>query len=744
VCSTSDIFKAEKTKWVPIPAEELQAAADALNVSTRQSHSRSQWQQNHTGPKQGNHSRNNQSSGSASAQGPSRSHSGRNSMSHSVSQSQIHSRTGSAQSSPRHGGRGKRLSSEDPMGGINVITSAPSVVSGPPQPPGNPGARENAVPGYPPFVYAPAPDQAGTATSYTMAEVPISLQPSVFPQNHERHSMRPPSPGPLVMPDASGYIPHNPASLVHAPTSMPTYPLYPPPRILEQGRPYTHFDADHQHPAYTSSLPPFPHQLDQSQQPAATPATPASSRATGISGTQPPSEGLLNVSSDVHDTRGQPVVFGSIGLPGSSKGPSPTSQDANSETMEPNSPDTVSAEKKSKTFSVGLCPGEHGPSRSRTNKGRKRTGTTSSKSDAAASSIGTTALGTENEEKFDDDSPIERTVIDLTRTEIGVKWEFGSIGSSQVDNGTLEANVPSEPVPSSPLLTESLQIGEQVPAHRLVGLSQPRIQTSLVNQQPKSQLVSPLNALPMAAPFPVQRSAIPLLTTDASAGVTNGLEVKDYGYGFGHGVPGYGPTVPPEERFERDRDRERVDREWLDMEREQRERQREQEREREYNGRPRRGSYGSGYHGYERGSYSGRRGRGSNGGYGGRGYHPRGGRGMYQPQQQRQPPFTITPPPQFQPLSAPSDAASGYYAPPRPPLATYIPTGYETYPVPPPPPPNAPPLPMPLSALSFPLDPTRWYLLGQLEYYLSPQNMAQDFFLRQKVTVSGIYFGGHG
>jgi la-related protein 1 len=32
------------------------------------------------------------------------------------------------------------------------------------------------------------------------------------------------------------------------------------------------------------------------------------------------------------------------------------------------------------------------------------------------------------------------------------------------------------------------------------------------------------------------------------------------------------------------------------------------------------------------------------------------------------------------------------------------------------------------------LDPTRWYLLGQLEYYLSPQNLAQDFFLRQRVS----------
>jgi la-related protein 1 len=43
------------------------------------------------------------------------------------------------------------------------------------------------------------------------------------------------------------------------------------------------------------------------------------------------------------------------------------------------------------------------------------------------------------------------------------------------------------------------------------------------------------------------------------------------------------------------------------------------------------------------------------------------------------------------------------------------------------------PLPAPLSTISFPLDTTRYYLLGQLEYYLSPQNMAQDFYLRKQV-----------
>jgi la-related protein 1 len=89
-----------------------------------------------------------------------------------------------------------------------------------------------------------------------------------------------------------------------------------------------------------------------------------------------------------------------------------------------------------------------------------------------------------------------------------------------------------------------------------------------------------------------------------------------------------------------------------------------------------------------------------------------------------------------------------YNGPPGTPLA-YIPTGYDPYAPtqqqPPPTPvqpfsapnsaagPASPPMPMPSTPIAFPLDPTRYYLLGQLEYYLSPQNMAQDIFLRRHV-----------
>jgi la-related protein 1 len=74
-------------------------------------------------------------------------------------------------------------------------------------------------------------------------------------------------------------------------------------------------------------------------------------------------------------------------------------------------------------------------------------------------------------------------------------------------------------------------------------------------------------------------------------------------------------------------------------------------------------------------------------------------------------------------------------------IPSYTPPDYELYhPIPVTIPVNGvPPIPLPQSALPFPLDPTRSALLGQLEYYLSSQNMAQDFFLRQRV--SSIVYG---
>lgn len=214
------------------------------------------------------------------------------------------------------------------------------------------------------------------------------------------------------------------------------------------------------------------------------------------------------------------------------------------------------------------------------------------------------------------------------------------------------------------------------------------------------------------------------------------------------------------------------------------------------NDRPRRGGFNKGYGGYDRGGYTSERRRGRSGGingYSGRGGYSRGyaGRGsgnhhhhynsynMYQPRHQVSSPavhvgaasFSATSP-TFQglpPSHHPQPSHVEYYLSPASHggghggMATYIPIGYEPYPPPPPPVPLslhrassssaqaplqlsqssaghaghghvAPPMPMPMSQIGFPLDSTRYYLLGQLEYYLSPQNMAQDLFLRRRVS----------
>lgn len=211
-------------------------------------------------------------------------------------------------------------------------------------------------------------------------------------------------------------------------------------------------------------------------------------------------------------------------------------------------------------------------------------------------------------------------------------------------------------------------------------------------------------------------------------------QVRDFGYGFGPmSGSGVAAAVVREELTVREHHRVQERRQKEEHERDNSESPQE---------RPRRGSFNGSY---ERGGYSSRRSRGLNGGYGRGGYgrgFPRGGYNQY-PRHQQQ--YTATPPGQFSQL--PTHASHGYspdqsvyFLPPPPPpppsFGSYHPGGYEVYQYSsfPPPPALYPPVPQPVSQLPFPLDPTRYYLLGQLEYYLSPQNMAQDFYLRQQAS----------
>ncbi|CAE6345467.1 unnamed protein product [Rhizoctonia solani] len=116
----------------------------------------------------------------------------------------------------------------------------------------------------------------------------------------------------------------------------------------------------------------------------------------------------------------------------------------------------------------------------------------------------------------------------------------------------------------------------------------------------------------------------------------------------------------------------------------------------------------------------GARGRGMSRGYRGRGYAYRGS--------PAEPDYAILPAPPVDPYNPYGYSPWGYM--PVPPM-------WMPYAPPPPPPaipPTGAPLPMPITQLPYPVDGLRYYVLGQIEYYFSIQNMCQDLYLRQQAS----------
>jgi la-related protein 1 len=432
------------------------------------------------------------------------------------------------------------------------------------------------------------------------------------------------------------------------------------------------------------------------------------------------------------------VVFGSIGIPGASQSPSPAPLPSRNNYRKDGADrgQDKGEDEKAFTFSIGVTPGD-GPSRS-----WARTVSFQACSRTGMASTSESELKTAGEMEISTPTSAESKIIDLTDSQ-ELKWEFGTTTSS--------LPVCSR---SRSISSENLRVGTGA-SHTL-----PPVLNSITGFGVHSGIVYRSTS---GSPVPpVEGAVLSARLRDVASG--DDFEVKDFGYGFGPASgTGRAPVITREQREEREREnwreRERMERERMErerMEREEREREKmelelqrdqaeakdhEYERDREKKTfrdmdvpvHPRRGSYNGGV-GYDRGERGSRRGRGMNGF--GRGYHNRRGGGFQQhiPQQQQQRPFTLTPPQAVvQPLQTVSDPSNGYYPQHRPP---YVPPGYEAY-LPPTASPTAshtsPPVPVPVTTLSFPLDPTRWYLLGQLEYYLSPQNMAQDFYLRQQV-----------
>ncbi|KAI0336795.1 hypothetical protein GY45DRAFT_1377368 [Cubamyces sp. BRFM 1775] len=762
----------EKTKWVPIPPEELQFERPNRAQHPRHRTQHPERNHRHSGGPSGAAS---SSSGQGSQQ-QSRTHSAsgmRAPPSHagSVSHSQTQSRTGSVHSSPRHSsvrGGGRRLPDDGVVlgfgGSRSMRSSGPSSPSTFAQP--QPLPAQEFIPGARSFINTNI-GQSGVEGPFTSVPESSAVEApplgAYYPPNppfgvSPYHSPRPagsPATNPYALPMAYPGQPGIPAPVPVPGYGTPPYPVYPPyPYVY--GQPYMYWPPPGPPPPgmpITSPTTNPAHPTDIGVPPPtmiARPPPPSESEAVAgyreVGPTLPPAvePGQVHQSESIPAERGRrarELSFGTIAVEGGetpSLAPGSPSVGAVArgaalgldvagerlsapvveEQRKAGEDSSIAENSKSfTTFSIGVSPGELGPARLRS---RTRT---QSRGAVAAVSGQPEGSAAKNSELADSGviptdtvavlADIAAKVIDLTDPE--TKWEFGT--TKQGD----------EPAPQASEDTSGPTVSADSQGHELSNAPPSLPGTSY------APMVAPYTAVPPYAPpiiipgaplndvpsAPSPSAYTPRQPTSTADG--DDWAMRDYGHGFARGGPI--SAYPPRE-----------DRPF----RERRDFQPQGEREREPY-RPRRGSYS-----HERGSYPRR--RGLSGGYGGRGYSNRtysGSRGGYSnPGPQRQPPFIPPPPP-------PQPDVNAYYAPPITPLATYIPSPYEAYPYaafpPPPPPPHMaapqgstlPPLPVPHTQLLFPLDSTRYYLLGQLEYYLSSQNLAQDFYLRQQMDSRG-------
>lgn len=435
------------------------------------------------------------------------------------------------------------------------------------------------------------------------------------------------------------------------------------------------------------------------------------------------------------------LTFGSIGKPGGLKSPSPgpamspidgiLKSERNERNIEP-----VTA------FVVGL-EDESGPVKIRSRRS-------------------TAKFKTGDEEESEADKLVEGIkVIDLSDNEL--KWEFGT--SAHIDDKDTEEtqgksqdlNVQQKVQPLKPQPHQTLPYPHPIPPPQISGYNiGPQVHVHMpVLPLPSGSPQGPVQPLPQhipsLAPLPLSTGFVsPLALSSPVPNQGRGMsptvggdewEVRDFGFGFGPtSGTGYMPERLREERHEREFAQAREQREGGYRE------------PRDYgNGRNRRTSNTAGYSGNSfeggRGSYNGRRGRGMGNYNRGRNGYPRASGGY---SQRHQPPLNISTTSTFQhPMQSGGyqqlqDMSNGYYVPPLSGTTQFIPSPYGQYNpgFPPVPQPQQQqqvgsqtmhPVPAPITTLTFPLDTTQYYLLGQIEYYFSPQNLASDLFLRRQV-----------
>ncbi|KAI5120889.1 hypothetical protein M0805_002989 [Coniferiporia weirii] len=788
--------KGEKPKWVPILPSELQATHDALAAqSSAKSRTHSQHRRSNPTKSHSRHqSQARQGQGGVNAV-PSNGMrqpqfgfaSNEASAAQSRAESTTHSRTTSVHSSPRYPTRGRRLpeerandahSSAGPSTGTKKLING-EVASGFPPSEVQPTTYQHA---YSDSVADPAQNLTGphsqSHTPYS-SHSPVYYPPPVPPNSSVQpygYSAMPPNVGYTVMPPPPVPGLGHASTHAHHQQNYAGYPTYGLPQHLPPNQPpYPYMYAPAPFPYYALQAPGQSHERPPPEQPLlekqeleVTHVSPNLPPASALTRPPPPEQSaalagyraiaavpvspLLGASdahpniSEVSETSGE-VLFGSLGRPDGMKSPSPVSS-------------PVAVDNHPRRTPTAFAVGFEGPPTIR----MKRSGSTKDGIEAVVDAV---------------------KVIDLTDQE--TTWEFGTSAHPDADSTDKNEseNVPGPsqasqivqpqphmiqyPPPPVPPVHQAAGYNMGPPTHLPMPVSLPiPSQSPLGPVQPPPHVPSlaPLTVGPgfvsplaLASPGPGPGAPGPV---SAGAGTGDEWEVRDFGYGFGaFSGSGYIPERLREERFEREhRDGYREPREFANN---------------GFGGRGRRGGGANGFGGYYeggRGGFVGRRGRGGPNGFGRGfsrgGFAGRGGHGTYQ---RHQPALNVvtgpfhhqpglhTPhnqqQPQLHPHQVSPDVPNGYYSSPSAASSQYVTSPYGQYnpglplPLPLPPQPQlqppiqpqslqqAPPMPMPVTALSFPLDPVGHYLLGQVEYYFSIQNLMSDVFLKKQMDSKG-------
>lgn len=760
----ADASSGEKTKWVSIPPTQI--FDEPKSQASSRAHSQHRRNHPHPKPRSRQHSRSRAHANTGVNNTGARQFHGDSTSNQSRTDSASHSRATSVQSSPRHQNRGRRLP-DDAKAGPSAEIKTQTINEVPSLPPTSELQHTAYAEGsnYPVQVQLSSGPQSQVHTPFS-SHSPIYFAPPAPPNsaaNPYSLGALPPS-GTYAMPFPPLPVPSpghgdNPVQQQPNFSGYPAYPMHhfpsgqgPYPYLYATGH-FSYYAPHAMNPLYDQQTHSHSQVHSSQQSPNLGPASSALPPATNATQVLPPEENAApsGHGSGQRETERAPiiispghsdptersdVVFGSFGRGEAVKSPSPVSS--------PVSTNDPPNRRSSTAFVIGF---DHAPTIR-----VKRSGTQKDGVEEIVDAV---------------------KIIDLTDQQS--TYEFGSTSKTDLaeevrkeepedqnhDRDTQiiqpQPHVLHYPPPSS------LQAGGYYGPLPMPAMTMPM--TSHSPQGPLHPLPHHIPTLgPLAPPGFVSPLALgtpnPSYSGPLSAGAGDEWEVQDFGYGFG---PMSGSGYMPE-------------RIRMDQREHHRDNYRDQRNDNNGNngyggGRGRRGG-GSGYGNY----YEGGRGyrdhrRGGRGGpngagrgfqrgnfNGGRGGHSGGGMGRQQPvlsvatgpfhgQQSGMHNAHGQQSALLMPQISPEVPSGSYYVPgagPGPQFPMASPYGQFNPGFPPqqmPTPSTAsaqttsqPPMPMPITIMTFPLDPTRYYLLGQVEYYFSMQNLASDLFLRNKVS----------